>query len=108
MNEQNETWWTATAEYKAAHIGKSRRRHLWEQITFLLLAPNEEEAKRIAQDIAKAKEHTYKAVGGNQIVWQLIEVLNLKKLIDQEFIPGMEVNWNFFERVDSLKAKSGD
>lgn len=99
-------WWAATADFKAVHIGKVRRRHLWEQTTFLLKASSEEEARNGAIAIAKSKEHIYTAVGGDQIHWQFTGLTDLKELLDSQVSPGMEVSWKFFERIDKPGNKN--
>ncbi|MDO7849863.1 DUF4288 domain-containing protein [Hymenobacter sp. M29] len=107
MKSLSKNGYSVTANYKAVHLGKVRRRHLWEQTIFLIAATNDNEAQQLGFDIAKAKECQYSAKG-KQLSWQLIEVVDVKELIDQELKQGMEVGWRFFERVDKPTTKSGD
>lgn len=106
MKKKAKTWHAVTANYKSIHLNKPRRRNLWEQITFLIQADGLEEAKVIGQEVAKSKEHAYQTVSGDQLTWILIEVVEVKELIDQEIKQGIEVDWHFFERLD--KKESGD
>lgn len=108
MKSSAKTWFAVTANYKAVHLEKVRRRHLWEQLVFLVQAKNEDEAQIIGYSVAKSKEHQYKAIKGDQILWQFTEIIDIKELIDQELKQGMEVNWRFFERVDKPMHKGGD
>lgn len=107
MKSLSKNWYSITANYKAVHIGKLRRRHLWEQTIFLIAATSDDEAQQLGFEVAKAKECQYSAKG-KPIRWQLIEIVNIKELIDQELKQGMEVGWRFFERVDKRTTKSGD
>ena len=108
MKTSAKTWYSVTANYKAVHLGKLRRRHLWEQTIFLVTAASEEEAQQVGYQVAKSKEHQYLSATGEQVMWQLIEVIDIKELIDQELKQGMEVGWRFFEKVDKPTKKSGD
>ena len=108
MKSLSKTWYSVTANYKAVHLDKPRRRNLWEQTIFLVMAATEEEAQQVGYDVAKSKEHQYLSVSGGQVLWQLIEVVDVKEIIDQELKQGMEVGWRFFEKVDKAPTKSGD
>jgi len=108
MKSPSNNWYSVTANYKAVHLDKPRRRNLWEQTIFLVVAASEEEAQQIGHKIAKSKENQYLSVSGGQVLWQLVEVIDVKELIDQELKQGMEVGWRFFERVDKPATKSGD
>jgi hypothetical protein len=107
MESSTKSWYSVTANYKAVHLGKRRRRHLWEQTIFLIAATSDDEAQQLGFDIAKAKECQYLAKG-EQVRWQLIEIVDVKEFIDQALKQGMEVGWRFFEKVDKAPIKSGD
>lgn len=99
-------WWSVTATYKALHLEKPRRRNLWERTTFLIRAAGEAEARAVAQEVAKSKEHDYPVKPGDTVRWTLCEVEDVKELIDQKVQTGMEVNWRFFYRTDKQAAQS--
>jgi hypothetical protein len=101
-------WYSVTANYKAVHLDRPRRRNLWEQTIFLVTAATEEQAQQAGYEVAKSKEHQYLSVSGGKVSWQLIEVVDVKELIDHELKQGMEVGWRFFERVDKPTIKSGN
>ena len=69
---------------------------------------NEGEAQQLGYEVAKSKEHHYLSVKGETIMWQLIEVVDVKKLIDQKLKQGMEVGWRFFEKIDKAPNRNGD
>jgi Domain of unknown function (DUF4288) len=108
MKSLTKTWYSVTANYKAVHLEKPRRRNLWEQTIFLIIAASDEEAQQPGYEVAKSKEHQYLSVSGGQVLWHLIEVVHVKALIDQELKQGMEVGWRFFEKVDKATTKSGE
>lgn len=108
MKTRLEKWWAATATFKAVHVGKKRRRHLWEKTTFLVRAATEDDARAKSLVIAKSKEYTYEAVVGDAIAWQFDEVVGLQELFDQELREGTEVAWSFYKRMDRSETKSSD
>jgi hypothetical protein len=93
-------WYWVAATYKAVHLGRVRRRHLWERTVFLIRAASAEEATVIAQRVACDKEHEYLAVKGDTVRWVLQEVEDIQPLHDQVFEDGTEVFWQFFDRID--------
>lgn len=88
------------ARYKAVHVGSQRRRHLWEQIIFVIYARDEDDAKVVAEMVAREKEHEYLNEAGEIVHWVLMEIEQVKKISDDMSQNGAEVYCDFFEKVD--------
>jgi hypothetical protein len=108
-------WYWVKATYKAVHLGKARRRHLWQRIVFLIRAPETDDLSppptvwSKAEEVARRKEHEYKAVGGETVRWVVQQIDDVRQLLDEEIIEGTEVYWEFFERVDqAVKVSTQD
>jgi hypothetical protein len=99
------TWYWVSATFKAIHSGPPRRRHRWEQIVFLIRAADAEDAARIAQEVARGKEHGYRGATGTVVTWKLQQIDRIEALFDREIRQGTEVYWRFFERVDPAPPK---
>jgi hypothetical protein len=101
-----QSWYFVKATYKAVHLGRPRRRHLWERVIFLIRAPQADGltphgmALLRAEEVAREKEHEYEAAGGDTVRWVFQQIEEVKQLIDDEFVDGVEVYWQFFTRVD--------
>lgn len=101
MPKKPKKWWSVTATYKSVHPEQlTRRRNLWERTTFLIRADGETEAQAVARDVAKGKEHGYTVASGDTVQWTLGEIEDVQELIDEKVQQGMEVRWQFFERID--------
>jgi len=104
MTSQTDTcWFYVAADYKSVHLGKSRKRHLWERRVFVFRARPEEAADRAA-GIAKQNEHEYVSATGDHVRWELQEIESLAELFDDEITEGTEVYWDYFVRVDKAQA----
>lgn len=93
-------WYSAVALFKAVHIGKARKRNLWERTVFLLRAPNAEEAVAVADRMAREQECEYVAAGGDTVHWTYQKLEGVLELLDDEMKAGTEVYWQLFERSD--------
>ena len=93
-------WHWACALFKCVHIGKPRRRHLWERVVFLFHSARGPAADTAAEQIARSKEHEYRVLGGDVARWVFCEFENIQPLMDELTDQGAEVYWTFFERVD--------
>jgi hypothetical protein len=101
-----QSWYFVRATYKAVHLGRVRRRHLWERTVFLIralgndgLVPHEMAVLR-ANEVAREKEHEYEVEGGDTVRWVFQQIEDIQPLVDEPFGDGTEVYWEFFERVD--------
>jgi len=94
-------WFWVSANYKAVHMDRSRRRHLWQQIVFLVQATSEAEARTKAHGIATDKEHEYEVASGGTVRWILQHIEKVEELFDSTIKDGSEVYWRFYERVES-------
>jgi len=93
-------WFWVSVLFKAEHLSKPRKRHLWERTVFLVRASNKESAECHAQQLAKDKEVEYEAANGDLVRWTYQNVECLNELHNDEITDGTEVYWEFFERVD--------
>jgi hypothetical protein len=98
-SQTNTRWFYVAADYKSVHIGKSRKRHLWERRVFVFRARPEEAADRAAR-IAKQNEHEYISATGDRVRWELQAIESSAELFDDEITDGTEVYWDWFVRVD--------
>lgn len=94
------TWYGIVATYKAKHAGVTRKRHLRERLTFVVRAADADEARIVAESVARDKEHEYVAAGGDTVRWEFREIEDIVSILDEEFRDGTEVYWQFFEKVD--------
>jgi hypothetical protein len=90
-------WYWVAATYKAVHVGKTRKRHLWERTVFLVQAANEDEASRLAEQVGREKEVEYLAAGGDTVRWVFQGIERMEQLLDERFENGTEVYWEFFK-----------
>lgn len=96
------SWFWVCALYKSERAGKKgaqRKRHLWERRVFLIRAVRGEE-RRVAREMARAREHKYKNALGETVYWRLKSIESYAELFDKRVSNGTEVFWEFFERVD--------
>ncbi len=98
-------WYWVSALFKAVHVGKARKRHLWERMVFLVQATTEERAHQVAERVARKKQHEYLGGTGDLIRWTFEEIEEMQPLLDEEFVNGTEVYWTFFERLDGAKRQ---
>lgn len=100
-------WFSVTAEYKAIHLGKARKRHLWERRVFIFHAAPQN-ADKIAAQVAKGQEHQYESATGDTIKWTMQNIVSVLELFDASPKHGTEVDWGYFERVDkTAKTRKG-
>ena len=96
-----QSWYWASAKYKAITGDSSKRKHLWQDIVFLFRASSSDDAQGVALSIAKGKEHTYKNHKQDNVQWMFQQVNQIEELFDQSLQDGAEVYWKFYEKVDS-------
>ena len=97
-----ESWFWVSALYKSERggkLGRARKRHLWERRVFVIRAARGDE-RRVAKQVAKQNEQTYKNGAGETIYWRLKEIEAYAELFDRRITSGTEVYWNFFVKVD--------
>lgn len=99
MNGQA-SWYWAPARYKSVHVSKPQRKHLWERTVFLVRDETDDQAREIAERLAEEKQHEYLTADGKLLRWVLVDVEEVKSLIDQDLSQGTEVYWEFFYKVD--------
>ena len=97
---QSTRWFWASILLKCIPKGRRRRRHLWQQIVFVVNAADEAEAQTKIRAIAENKQHAYTSASGQALTWELQQVEEVQSLIDSEISDGTEVYWRFFERID--------
>ena len=105
MAKQSETetaWYWAAALFKSVHVGKPRRRHLWQRSVFLVRAGTAPKAAQRAEALAVGMEHEYKGGTGDFIRWQFQSIEAIHPLDGEEVGEGAEVYWQFYEKVDPL------
>ncbi|MHB1001538.1 MAG: DUF4288 domain-containing protein [Armatimonadota bacterium] len=93
-------WYGFAAKYKSVHVGKPRKRHLWERTFFVIFASDDEHAELVAEKVAKEKEDEYLNMHNETVHWTLMEIEEVKPLFDESISNGTEVYWEFFERFD--------
>lgn len=93
-------WFWDAALFKAVHLERPRKRHLWERTVFLVRAPDEASARERAREVALGKEHEYVTATGDRLRWAFQAVEEIQALVQDQLAEGTEVYWQFFERVD--------
>lgn len=93
-------WYSAVALFKSEHVGKPRKRHLWERTIFLLRASGMMEAVETAERIAREQECDYVSASGDTVHWTFQSIEDVLELLDNEVKEETEVYWKLFERVD--------
>lgn len=93
-------WYSISTTYKSIHVDVPRKRHLWEHLVFLVRAPNEASAKKVALQVAEEKQHEYLASRGDVVRWVFQDVESIQEILDDEIHQGTEVFWEFYEKVD--------
>jgi len=62
-----------------------------ENMLFLVKAVDDPAAVAKAEEIARAKEHSYKNERGQRVEWTFVQLVELTEMIDQDFKDGAEL-----------------
>src|SRR5262245_47487125 len=62
-------WYAASLLFESVHNGRSQPDALWEEKIVLLQAGTEDEARRQADQLGKAEEHSYTSAEGDHVQW---------------------------------------
>ena len=97
MLEDDADWFIAVCYFVAKHDGVVPSDDaLYEEAHYLVRAEDEEEALEVAKSLAQAAELSYKNNSGEEVQWESIGVVEVKK-IDTGLSHGSEVFSRFLD-----------
>lgn len=94
-----QSWYWASATYKATVPGKKQKRPLWQDIVFIFQA-NTDDVQAVASEIAQKKEHRYENSKGSEVRWIFQKINQIEELFDRQPQNGTEVYWKLYEKLD--------
>jgi len=96
MNPMN--WYVAEAVFQSSIEGVGTNYDpLVERSWFLVSAGSENAAREKAVLLGRSKEHSYSNSEGENVVWQLKTIENIREVMDEVLVDGTEV-WSTMAR----------
>src|SRR6266849_192950 len=99
-------WYAAVLLLESVHPEKPGTRKLFELQVRLVRARSDQAAWDRANDIAKAQEHSFTNVYGNNVEWILREVLDVIELLDDAMKEGAEVYYSFLNEREARQLSA--
>lgn len=85
-------WFLAEGVFLATvRAQESEVRSVRESLLFLVQASDHESAVSKAENIARAKEHSYENEKGEQVQWTFSRLVEVTEAVDQQFADGAEL-----------------
>ena len=86
-------WYTASLFFEGEHLLEPKLESLWEEVILLVEADDEEQARAIAQDIGRAREHEYSVSDPvpHTLRWRFRRIERLCEIEAEELSSGVEV-----------------
>jgi len=95
-------WYAANLLFQSTHIPTESKPTIWEESIRLLQARNEVEARELAEQIGRSKEHSYQVHDG-LIIWKFDRVERVYLILEDELRTGSEV-FSRFLRDSEVKS----
>ena len=99
------TWFAARIILRSVHHDKPRDPKLFEERIVLVHAATEDEARQKAERLGRAAREEYANTDSNAVVWEFMELLDVKQLFLNELEDGCEVYYGFLnaEELDQIR-----
>ena len=95
--------------FEATHPDEPGPSQMWEDRIVVVRAASEDEAESRARELTASQRHEYKNEFDNRVAWQLVDVLDVKRLLDGTLHEGMEVYYSLLDAdaADALRRSVG-
>jgi hypothetical protein len=84
-------WYSVSLLFESVHNGQPQPDALWEEKIVLVKANSEEDARRQADQLGKAEEHSYTSAAGDQVQWTYRRIERVYEIDAQTLQAGTEL-----------------